>query len=508
MLVYAAPVVKRTLIAWSDRGPLRVPGHHSPRKIDDEGPILRLLREPESSDLYACAWLLCSPATASAGQTLATAMREHISQVEVHCVDVDDPSDHQQIFTALGPLVERLELERPSRAHPRDVILSAGTPQCQTMWVILVQAGLLDARMLQVIPPAFVPVPHPRAIKEVRLAFDGFPEIRAMREEIERLATAYEPRSKGVLAGSQAMVVLNRRIMRLAPTTIPALIIGETGVGKERVARALHEHSDRKNRIFVAENCGAFSEGLLAAELFGSERGAFTGATQRRRGLFEQAHGGTLFLDEVGEMDPRAQAMLLRVLQEGCLRRVGGEDQVAVDVRVIAATHRPLQELVAAGRFREDLYYRLRGAELRVPALRDREGDIPLLVEHFLNLYRGSEDLRVSARAMNTLTHYAWPGNIRELEAEVRRWTVFCRRRVDVDDLSPEITGVSPAISSLAKAKSVETLASVVETAQREAIVNALAQHQGNLVQSARALAIDRNTLKRKMARFGLKATR
>jgi DNA-binding NtrC family response regulator len=496
--------MKRALITWVDKGPSAVPDHHSPRKPNDQGPVLRLLHDEASRGLYESVWLLCTPANESAGQKLAVEVRKFVGRVEVLVLDLDDPSDHQKIFVALGPALETINQQVPAKVHPRDVVLSAGTPQCQTIWVVLVQAGLFDARMLQVIPPAFVPHPHPRAIKEVRFAFDGFPEIRAMREEIERLSATYEPRGEGSWGASEVMIALHRRILRLAPTTLPILILGETGVGKERVARALHDHSARRNRVFIAENCAAFAEGLLASELFGAERGAFTGANARRRGLFEQANGGTLFLDEIGEMDPRAQAMLLRVLQEGSLRRVGGEESVAVDVRVIAATHQPLMNLVTQGRFRQDLFYRLHGAQVQVPPLRERSEDIAFLIDVFLRHHGKQGELRVSARAMTVLEHYAWPGNVRELESEVRRWTVFCRRRVDVDDLSPEIAGATATGKKSEGPSEPASLASVVEMAERAAIQRVLTAENGNLLRSARLLDIDRNTLKRKIARFGL----
>jgi transcriptional regulator with GAF, ATPase, and Fis domain len=261
-----------------------------------------------------------------------------------------------------------------------------------------------------------------------------------------------------------------------------------------------------------------FAEGVLASELFGHEAGAFTGAAARRRGVFEQAHGGTLLLDEVGELPPRVQAALLRVLQEGTLRRVGGEAPVAVDVRVVAATHRDLARMVREGTFREDLYYRLRGATLEVPPLRARPGDVELLIGAFLDeiaARRGAARLSVTKEARRAAAAYAWPGNVRELRAEVERWAVFCDQTVEERDLSPEIRGAArPADAVPREAAPDETppagpdevlpLAQVVEAAERAAITGALATHAGNLSRTARALGIDRNTLKRKMAGFSL----
>jgi DNA-binding NtrC family response regulator len=251
---------------------------------------------------------------------------------------------------------------------------------------------------------------------------------------------------------------------------------------------------------------------VLASELFGHEAHAFTGASGRHRGLFEQAHGGTIFLDEVAELPAQVQAMLLRVLQEGTLRRVGGESAVKVDVRVVAATHRDLPAMVRAGSFREDLYYRLRGATLHVPPLRERIGDLPAMIKAFLTEAstvaggRRARVLPVSADAMRLLAAYAWPGNVRELRSEVHRCAVFCDHEVEVGDLAPEIRGAAPAPRPFAPAPPPPgtKLAEAVAAAERAAIMAALEAHGGNLLRTARALGIERNTLKRRLKTFGL----
>ena len=310
------------------------------------------------------------------------------------------------------------------------------------------------------------------------------------------------------------MRLLGARVARVAATDVPALILGETGTGKELVARAIHESSARARGPFIAENCGVFTEGVLQSELFGHEAGAFTGATGRRRGVFEQAAGGTLLLDEVGELAPRVQASLLRVLQDGSLRRVGGEGRLHVDVRVLAATHRDLAAMVAAGTFREDLYYRLRGATIEVPPLRARASDVALLVQSFLDEVRATRQgrgLTVTREALRALGSYAWPGNVRELRAEVLRWGVFCDDTVDLADLAPEIRapGAPPRpalpVSLPDQAAPPPSLAAVLEEAEQAAITAAMAREGGNLSRVARALGIDRNTLKRKLARHGLR---
>jgi two-component system, NtrC family, response regulator AtoC len=494
--------MKRLLLTWSDRGVEgRRPSHHGVRPADDTGPVVRLLSQEESAGRYQAVWLVATPPGRAPAEKLAAEVRGLGPAAELKVLEVKDPSDYAALFKALGPLVA----EVGAGGAGVDVLLSAGTPQAQTLWVILVQAGLLKARMLQVIPAAFVPDPHPKAIREVRLDIEGFPEIRALRDEVRRLRAEVRARAGRLIGGSAPMRELIARLSRVAAAEVPVLIAGETGAGKELVARELHLGSPRAKGPFVAENCGAFEEGVLISELFGHEPGAFTGATGRRRGLFEQASGGTLFLDEVGELSPRVQAALLRVLQEGTLRRLGAERALSVDVRVVAATHRDLRAMVSAGRFREDLYYRLRGATLEVPPLRARPGDIDLLIEAFLEEARPERRVKVSPEARELLRRYPWPGNVRELRAEVMRWAVFCDERVEPRDLSPEIRGAEPPAAPEAPGEPrAETLGEAVAAAERRAISGALAAHSDNLSRAARALEIDRNTLKRKMTLYGL----
>jgi two-component system response regulator AtoC len=473
----------RTLLTWADHGFSRP----SERQGPDMGPIVRLLQV--GGVVYDAAIVLCDRDGRHGARTLAAVMRRHVEQVELRVLEVSDPSDHAQVFAALGPVLADLP------EGEIDVLLSSGTPQAQTLWVVLVQAGLLRARMLQVIPPRFVPDPHPEPVREVRLDIEGFPEIRALREEVVRLRARVAEVAPGLVGDSPPMVRLRERLARLAPSDLSVLVLGETGVGKELVARALHEASGRAEGPFVAESCGALSESLAESELFGHSEGAFTGAVGRRRGLFEQAHGGTLLLDEIGELSPRLQVRLLRVLQEGLVRPVGAEQPIAVDVRVIAATHRDLRAEVAAGRFREDLYYRLRGAELVVPPLRERQGDLELLVGYFLQ--RLGSSLRLTRGAWEQLAAHSWPGNVRELAAEVRRWTVLCEDVVEVGDLGfvvvRSVTGerVAPVVP----------VVRTMEKAVEEAVRAAMAVCGGNVSAAARVLGVDRNTLKRKLGR-------
>lgn len=499
----------RLLLTWSDRSLLDARrSHQIERRPSDRGPLLRLLEQEESRGAYDAAWVLTTPSHEEPTAELAVEMRRFVADVSVLVLPVEDPSDHALLFHALMPVLR----EVPEQAEVT-AVLSAGTPQAQTLWVVLVKSGLLRARMVQVIPPAFVPRPHPRAIREVTLDIEGFPEIRALREEVLQLRAKVGARS-GLVGHSPPIEELIRRIGRVATAPVPVLVLGETGSGKELVARAVHQASDRAGGPFLAENCGALAEGTLESELFGHERGAFTGASQRRKGLFELAHQGTLFLDELGEAGPKVQVRLLRVLEDGILRRVGGEETVKVDVRIVAATHRDLPAMVRDGSFREDLYYRLKGAVLEVPPLRERVGDLEALVVHFLDRLGGARPMP-TREAWRALSAYSWPGNVRELRAEVARWVVFCEGPVEIEDLSPEIRVTARAdASSRAAARDVAAralapraaprpLRAIVAEVEEQVIKAALERNAGNISRTARELGIDRNTLKRKLAARG-----
>ena len=469
------------LWTWSDRGvSSRSVAHLRPRTAD-QGPVLRLLNHAPAR--YTRATVLTTPQGESRAAGLVAELGEQIGDTRLLVLNVTDPSDHGQLFHAVGQAV--------ADAGPSDVLLSAGTPQAQTIWVILVKAGLFNARMLQVIPPAFVPDPHPHPVREVALDFDGFPRIVALRSELARLR-ARQALHSDLVGESPVMQQLGRRIARVAADgEIPVLVHGETGTGKELVAQAIHRASPRAAGPYLAENCGSLPEGTVASELFGHRKGAFTGAHHDRRGLFALAHGGTLFLDEVAELPLRVQTFLLRVLQDGRFRPVGSEQSQSADVRLVAATHRDLEAMVAEGTFREDLYYRLRGAVLTLPPLRERASDIPLLVEHFLA--ERASPLRVSPQAMERLMAAPWPGNVRQLRAEVVRWTVFCDEAVTPEDLE---VGAPHPVSSTPRGP--VRLADAVAEVERACIEAALLRSGGNVSRAARELGIDRNTLKRK----------
>jgi DNA-binding NtrC family response regulator len=336
-------------------------------------------------------------------------------------------------------------------------------------------------------------------------------ELRETRAELARrdAAEGFGNQFDEIVGRGPAMLDVLRQVDRVARTTVPVLFEGESGTGKELLARALHASSDRAGERFVAENCAALPDTLLENELFGHERGAFTGAETSAMGLFERADGGTLFLDEVGDMSPNLQTRLLRVLQEGEVRRVGGSTVTHVDVRVVAATNRNLREMVREGRFREDLYYRLAVVKIRVPPLRERREDVPALVGHFLRLF--SDDglpLQATDEALDALLRHDWPGNIRELQNEVRRAAALSRGLIDVDVLSPEVRESRPGIADILRDPVTHLdgrdLRSLVEELELRVLRAVLEREHGNITRTAAALGLSRLGLRKKMQRYGL----
>ena len=369
-----------------------------------------------------------------------------------------------------------------------------------------------------------------------QLVAEALQASRAMKQVV-----SYEPLLEsedydlGIVGRCEAMQNVFKLIGQLSASDATALITGESGTGKELVARAIYSHSRRADQPFLAINCAAIPENLLESELFGHEKGSFTGATTQRIGKFEQCHGGTLFLDEIGDMTPQTQTKILRVLQSGVFERVGGNQPNAVDVRVIAATNKPLEQAVAARQFREDLFYRLNVVRIAIPPLRERAGDIPLLVNYFLRKFAtGSGAPKSIARdALRALEQYNWPGNVRELENAIRRALVVAKGDVILAaDLPGAITGsrapasagppataaAAPPASSAVAPSEVPALAQglfriarrdsklkILPAVERELIIQALLETKGNQVQSASLLGITRATLRNRIEKFKIR---
>ena len=327
---------------------------------------------------------------------------------------------------------------------------------------------------------------------------------RQLERVRQRDEAARGPRARedsGALIGTSGrMLEVYKEIARVAPTDAAVLIVGESGAGKEVVARTIHARSRRAAAAFVAVSCAALAEGILESELFGHERGAFTGAQAARRGLFEEASGGTLFLDEVGDVSPKMQGQLLRALQEGEIRRVGGSTAIPVDVRVIAATHRDLEQDVRRGRMRQDLFFRLNVVKLEVPPLRERRDDLDALVDHLVarSAQRASVSIpAVSGAARERLRAHPWPGNVRELENALARAVAMAQGGVIVPgDLPPQVVDDAPAVPA-----TIEADWPTLDELERRYIDRVLARTGGNKTSAAAVLGVDRRTLQRLFAK-------
>jgi DNA-binding NtrC family response regulator len=322
---------------------------------------------------------------------------------------------------------------------------------------------------------------------------------RALQEELER-----KNQFASIIGKSQEMKHVFEMVRQVAPTRAAVLITGESGVGKEMIAEALHYNSPRREKPLVKVHCAALTETLLESELFGHEKGAFTGALARKRGRFELANLGTLFLDEIGDINQNVQIKLLRVLEEKKFERVGGEETVEVDVRVIAATNRDLKDAISAGSFREDLYYRLNVVNIHIPPLRERKEDIPLLVASFLAEFSRENGKRIDGidpKARLSLYDFAWPGNVRQLRNSIESAVVLCKgSTITVDDLPPALRGDSS--ESFIRLPIGVTLVDM----EKEAIRSTLRREGGNKSKAAQVLGIGRKTLHRKLREYGLES--
>ncbi len=345
----------------------------------------------------------------------------------------------------------------------------------------------------------------PFDVDELKMLVEKIFERRNLIEENIYLKQELKGRYEfhNIIGQSAKMQEVFNLIDMVAPTVANVIIYGESGTGKELIARAIHEHSPRKDKPFVTVNCTAIPENLLESELFGHEKGSFTGATSRREGKFKLADGGTIFLDEIGEMSLAMQPKLLRVLQERKFERVGGTEVIEVDVRLVAATNKNLEEAVKEGKFREDLFYRLDVVPIHLPPLRERKEDIPLLAEHFLEKYNrlNSRQIRkISPEAMGLLVNYHWPGNIRELENTIERAVIIARG----ETILPEYLPLSVQSSSRKKSENELEVGMSLKEAEGLLIQKTLEEVGGNKSQAAKVLGITRQTLRNKMREYGL----
>ncbi len=371
---------------------------------------------------------------------------------------------------------------------------------------------------------AFDYLQKPLDLAELRRVVSGALEVVRMRAPVALPGAKPEAAAEGMFGSSKAMLEVYKAIGRVAGQDVTVLITGESGTGKELVARAIYQHSARSQAPFLALNCAAIPESLLESELFGYEKGAFTGADRRRIGKFEQCDGGTILLDEIGDMPTLLQAKLLRLLQEKTFERVGGNESIRVNVRVIASTHRDLKAHAAANKFRADLYYRLSAFTIHLPALRDRMEDLPALVQHFVNLFSremGRDVSEVAPDALERLQAYPWPGNIRELQNVLRQALLKATGTVLLSSFLPELSAAAAApdagpkqgfdLAGFIRERLLPTTDDLMDQAHREVdrvlLTLALEYTHGNYTEAAKLLGISRQTMRVRLRALGLQVT-
>jgi DNA-binding NtrC family response regulator len=437
-------------------------------------------------------------------------------------------------------------LEAASRAEPFDIVLldmkMPGMDGLEVLSRILQLNPAMPVVMVTAITEAKPAVQamkmgakdylnKPFDVDEIRLVVDRLLKEKALEREVGRLRTELRAVSKfeNIVGSSPAMQKVYALVQRVVDTETTVLVLGETGTGKELVARALHYNSVRREGPFIPVHCAAIPSELLESELFGHEKGSFTGALQRRIGMFEAAGGGTLFLDEIGEMPLGTQSKLLRAIQEREIRRVGGQETISINVRLVCATNRDLEKEIARGAFREDLYYRINVVPVTIPALRDRKDDIPQLVLHFAQRFGKELNREVpqfSPSAMDLLVSYPWPGNVRELEHAIERLLVTCDSTKITEEHLPfvisqseqataqitsRLTATTPNVELGEKLEFNDTgldLPKVTEDLERRAIEEALRRTSGVITEAARALHITRRMLRYKMDKLQIASSR
>jgi two-component system nitrogen regulation response regulator GlnG len=397
--------------------------------------------------------------------------------------------------------------------------------------VMMTAHGTLQVAVEAMKQGAYDYIGKPFDVDEVLLVVEKALEVQVLTREVERLRQAAEPTFalEGIVGGSPPIQQIFKAVAQVATTDLTVLLRGESGTGKELIARAVHENGRRKGRPFVPVNCAAIPRELLESELFGHEKGAFTGAVGLRRGRFEQAEGGTVFLDEIGDMDLSLQTKLLRVLQERRIERLGGEGSVPVDVRIIAATNQDLEVAVARRAFREDLFYRVNVVSIHLPPLRDRRDDVPVLVQHFLGHFaqeQGAVPKVVSPEAMALLTSFRWPGNVRELENAVKRAAALAPTPVILPDHLPDalrapagtdaeaaeaagfpVAWMRNELVRLQESRDGHLYEHFVGCLERPLLELVLRRTGGNQLKAAALLGINRNTLRKRLKGLGLEAS-
>jgi nitrogen regulation protein NR(I) len=423
------------------------------------------------------------------------------------------------------PDVVVMDIKMPGR-NGIDVLKEIKAIDPKALVVLMTAYGTTETAIEAMKYGAFDYILKPFPIPEMRGLVEKALSLRKLMKQEVTYASAVDGEGERIIGSSPRMQEIYKIIGQVAPSDVTVLLRGESGTGKELLARALYRHSLRWNQSFLPVNCAAIPDTLLESELFGHEKGAFTGASARRIGKLEQCQGGTIFLDEIGDMSLSTQAKLLRVIQDRSFERLGGMETVKVDIRFIVATNKDLEEAISMGRFREDLYYRLNVVSIHIPPLRERKEDIRELVAHFLKKF--NEELKkevpgIVPSAMEKIVSYGWPGNIRQLENVIKRAMVLCQGEWILDDqIVLERGGDREAVEDEVNKKSLETLLNalfdeltkptstphdldMIATIEKALILRALRKTEGNQLRAAQLLGINRNTLRGKMERYNIK---
>jgi DNA-binding NtrC family response regulator len=431
-------------------------------------------------------------------------IEEILDEFKVRTASSQDPQDalQQGKDHAFDVVISDINLQ--NRLTGLDVLRKFKQISPESEVILISGFGTLETAIEAVREGAFDYISKPFNINEVKAVVKRALEKKQLIKENENLRRQLEapPASTSLIGSSPKMLAVYKSIANVANSKSTVLIFGESGTGKELVAKQIHFNSPRRQRSFLAINCGALTETLLESELFGYQKGAFTGAVHDKIGLFEEADGGTLFLDEVGDMSPAMQVKLLRALQEQEIKRVGGLKNIKVDVRVIAATNRGLEERVREGKFREDLLYRLSVIVIQLPPLRERREDIPALISHFLSKHLSDEKSRpaIAQEVIDALIRYSWPGNVRELENTIERLCQFSKGGIiTIDDLPPKMMGKE----KFHHREFFDDMPELDEL-ERRYLIHVLEYTKYNRTQAADILGINRRTLYRMAERFGI----
>jgi two-component system, NtrC family, response regulator HydG len=451
----------------------------------------------------------------------------HVSSARILAVD-DETSTAQALAEMLALWGHKVEtagdgtdaLKKAAEFRPDVVLSDLAMPETDGLWLLralkddlpdcpvifLTGRATIDAAVAAIREGAYDFIEKPVDPARLKVCIDRALEKKETLREVQVLRRKLKQMgATDFIGASSAMRRVFELIEKVAPAKASVAITGESGTGKEMVARSIHNLSPRRDKPFIAINCASIPATLMESELLGHERGAFTGADQRRPGVFELAHGGTLFLDEVGEIPFELQAKLLRVLEEGRLRRLGGKTEIEVDVRVLCATNRDLKAEIRGGRFREDLFFRLNVFQIALPALRERREDVPMLVQHFVEKFNQDSGKHVSGvhpQAMEVLRAYDWPGNIRELKNAVERAVILCDGElITRDHLPPDMAGMGPERHVFRIAYGL-----TLDAVEKEYILGSLQRNANNKARTAEILGVSEKTLYNKLNRYSAEA--